>query len=238
MIRTLAIQNCELETFGIYGDELSTREDVTLEVVHAYRGERLPDAGEIDMALVGGTPISAYETDAHEFLRQELDLLRELLARRVPLLGVCCGAQMLAMLLGASVRRADAMEIGGYRARLTSTGVTDPLLAGFPRELPVFHWHGDTFSVPPGGDLLITGTGCPNQMFRVGVVAGLQFHLETRADEAGRWIDAYADELAAAGRTASEVLDEARDSEAERERLARLLITNFLALAIAQGPRA
>ena len=238
MIRALAIQNCELETFGIYGEELSTREDVTLEVVHAYRGERLPDVGEIDVALVGGTPISARQADAHQSLRHELDLLRELLGRQVPLLGVCCGAQMLAMLLGAAVRRADAMEIGGYRARLTSAGVTDSLLAGFPRELPVFHWHGDTFDVPPGSDLLIRGTGCRNQMFRVRVVTGVQFHLETRADEASRWIDAYADELAAAGRTAHEVLGEARESEVERERLARLLITNFLALAIAQGPRA
>jgi len=228
-MRALAIQNCELETLGIYGEQLGARGDVTLEVVHPYRGDPLPDAAEWDLALVGGTPISAYDALEHDFLRQELDLLRELLARQIPLLGICCGAQMIAMLLGASVEPAATMEIGGYEARLTRAGEAAPLLAGFPSEFPVFHWHGDTFGVPPGGELLVEGAACRNQMFRAGMVSGLQFHLETRADEVARWNAAYADELAATGRDANEVLASAQASEAEREHLARLLITNWLA---------
>lgn len=228
MIRALAIQNCELETFGSYGDALRARDDVALEVVHAYRGDPLPAADAFDVVLVGGTPIGAYEADAHEFLRNELDLLRELLARQIPVLGICCGAQILAMLLGAKVERAGAMEIGGYTARLTNEGVIDPLLAHFPREIPVFHWHGDTFGIPAGGDLLVAGSGCRNQMFRAGAVVGVQFHLETTAAEARTWAVAYADELAAAGRSAEEVIAEAAASESSRSRLARILIGNFL----------
>ena len=113
MIRALGIQNCELETFGVYVEELRARDDVVLEVVHPYRGDTLPEADDWDVALVGGTPISAYQADAHGFLVSELDLLREFLLRQIPMLGICCGAQMLAMLLGATVERADVMEIGG-----------------------------------------------------------------------------------------------------------------------------
>ena len=228
MIRAIAIQNCEIETLGLYQEALSARDDVILQVVHAYRGDPLPLANECDVALVGGTPISACDTSAHEFLRNEMDLLRELVARQIPVLGICCGAQMLAMLLGATVKRASAMEIGGYSVRLTDAGAADPLLAHFPREFPVFHWHGDTFGIPQGGDLLIAGSGCRNQMYRAGVVAGVQFHLETTAAEAGTWALAYADELAAAGRSGTEVVAEAAASQATRLQLARLLLGNFL----------
>lgn len=228
MIRALAIQNCELETLGFYCEELRARDDVILDVVHPYRGDALPAADGWDVALVGGTPISAYEADAHAFLRDELDLLRELIARQIPLFGVCCGAQMLAMLLGAKVSRASAMEIGGYRVELTAQGASDPLLANFPSEFPVLHWHGDTFEIPRGGDLLIAGSACRNQMFRAGLVAGVQFHLETTAAEATTWAGAYADELAATGRSRTQVIDEAAASEADRAQLARLLLGNFL----------
>jgi len=228
VIRALAIQNCELETLGIYCEELRGRDDVILEVAHPYRGDTLPAADEWDVALVGGTPISAYEADDHAFLRDELDLLRELIARQIPLLGVCCGAQMLAMLLGATVGRANAMEIGGYRASLTEKGLADPLLAEFPDEIPVFHWHGDTFEIPLAGDLLIAGAECRNQMFRAGAVAGVQFHLETTVTEVATWSATYADELAASGLGAAEIIAEAAATEAERSRLARLLLTNFI----------
>jgi len=228
VIRALAIQNCELETLGFYCEALRARDDVILEVAHPYRGDALPAADEWDVALVGGTPISAYEADTHAFLRDELDLLRELIARQIPLFGVCCGAQMLAMLLGAEVRRASAMEVGGYRVRITDQGASDPLLANFPREFPVFHWHGDTFEIPRDGDLLIAGAECRNQMFHAGLVAGVQFHLETTAAEASTWAVAYADELAATGRSRAEVIDEAAASEVDRAQLARLLLGNFL----------
>jgi len=228
VIRALAIQNCELETFGFYTDALQARDDVVLDVVHAYRGDALPTTDDFDVALVGGTPISAYEAEAHDFLRNELDLLREVIARQIPVLGVCCGAQMLAMLLGATVEPAEAMEIGGYTATLTDEGVADSLLTQFPRELPVFHWHRDTFEVPAGGTLLMEGSGCRNQMFRAGAVVGVQFHLETTAAEAWTWAVAYAAELAAAGRSSAEIIADVAASESTRSQLARLLMGNFL----------
>ena len=233
MIRALALQNCELETFGVYGEELLARDDVDLEVAHAYRGDPLPEADEWDLVLVGGTPISAYAAADHEFLCAELELLREALARQVPVLGICCGAQLLAMLLGATVAPASAMEIGGYDVDLTPQGFADPLLADFPAAFPVFHWHGDTFGIPRYGELLITGAECRNQMFRAGAVVGVQFHLETTAAEVERWTAAYRDELAVTRLEATDVIAAAEASETERLRLARLLLTNFIAEHVA-----
>jgi len=160
LIRVVGIQNCELETFGAYAVTLSSMPEIELDIVHAYRGEELPAAEDCDFVLVGGTPISAWNASRHEFLALELDFLRELIVQQIPALGICCGAQMLAMLLGAEVSRAETMEVGAYSAQRADTGADDPALAGFPDEFPVYHWHGDTFGVPTGGTLLATGIRC------------------------------------------------------------------------------
>jgi len=228
LIRVVGIQNCELETFGAYAVTLSSMPEIELDIVHAYRGEELPAAEDCDFVLVGGTPISAWNASRHEFLALELDFLRELIVQQIPALGICCGAQMLAMLLGAEVSRAETMEVGAYSAQRADTGADDPALAGFPDEFPVYHWHGDTFGVPTGGTLLATGSGCRNQMFRVGPVVGVQFHLETEPDERAAWAAAYGADLEAAGTTAAAAVCEDPERQMERLELASRLITNLL----------
>jgi GMP synthase (glutamine-hydrolysing) len=230
MIRALGIQNCALETLGAYADLLRDHAEVEFEIVHPYRGETLPAADTYDLVLVGGTPISAYDASSTGYLADELDFLREVLARQIPALGICCGAQMFAMLLGAAVRRAPTTEIGAYSVRLTAAGAAHPLLAGFPHEFPVLHWHGDMFEIPAGGALLAEGAPCANQVFEAGAVLGLQFHLETSVEEASRWAEAYADEIDAE-RSPASVIDECRPQAAERAELAARLVTNLVAAA-------
>jgi GMP synthase (glutamine-hydrolysing) len=106
----------------------------------------------------------------------------------------------------------------------------DPLFKGFPSKFPVFHWHNDMFTVPPGGKLLAKGDPCPIQAHRKDNVWGLIFHLEITTEDAKRWASAYPDEPAVIGKTVNQVLDECRASEQEMTRLARLLVDNFLSL--------
>ena len=135
---------------------------------------------------------------------------------------------MIAQILGATVRRNPVMEIGGYEVSLTAAGERSPLLRDFPGRFPVFHWHGDTFDIPEGAQHLVEGDLCRNQMFRLGNAVGVQFHLETSADEAAIWAAAYPQELECMAKTPEQVVGECGQREARRRTLAARLVSNFL----------
>jgi len=225
--RILAIQNMEGEGFGRVERHLR-RAGHGVSVVRAER-EALPRPDEWDAVIVGGTPLAAYEWDRHAFLRDEAAFLRRAAAASVPCLGICFGSQFLAQLLGGRAFKAARKEIGRYEVHLTDEGRRDALLAGFPPRFPAFQWHGDTFDLPPGASLLARGEGCRNQLFRRDLVVGVQFHPEVTAGDAARWAGMYAEELVDAGKTAEQVVAECREVDLEMERLAAVLLDNFVA---------
>ena len=222
----LCIQNCEVERLGRYHDSLDEW-GAGCNVVHPYRGESYPPLADFDAIIVGGTPIAAYAI-AGTFLEDESAYLSQALAEGKPCLGVCFGGQILAQLLGATVRPNEEKEIGVYEVDLTASGRNDSVLSGFPDSFPVFHWHGDSFGLPPGADLLVEGKACRNQMFRMGNVIGVQFHLEVDTHEVSAWADEYAEELSAFGKTKGQLVAECREREAELVGLADRLLANFL----------
>ncbi|MCW3979183.1 MAG: type 1 glutamine amidotransferase [Candidatus Bathyarchaeota archaeon] len=231
-MRVLVIQNDETETLGQYVQYMKNFR-VGHTVLHAYRmdpDDFFPPVDYFDAFIVGPTPISANDIEEHPYLRGEWDYLGEIIDSGKPCLGVCCGGQMLARKLCAQVRRSPQKEIGGYEVRLTEEGMVDPLFAGFPREFPVFHWHGDMFEIPPDGRLLVEGDPCHIQAFGWGNVRGVIFHLEIDRREAGRWADAHPAELDAVGKTRRQVLEECSVREPQMRELASLLMYNFLNL--------
>jgi len=229
--RVLFLQNCPDEGIGLYGQRLQELR-LPWNVVHAYAGERLPSLDLHDAVIVGGTPISVNETDRHDFLVAEECYLREALNTGKPVLGICFGAQLLAKLLGAPVKRNPVVEIGTYSVRLTAAGRSDPLFQGFPKAFTTFQWHNDTFDIPPWGLQLAESRDCPNQGFRMGSAVGLQFHLEVTAPEALRWANAYPDELQAAGLSEARITRECLEQQPLMAELADRLLDNFLAGAI------
>ncbi|MBS7544189.1 glutamine amidotransferase [Ancylobacter oerskovii] len=152
-----------------------------------------------DLVVVLGGPVGVYEADRYPFLREEGLLLSRRLARRLPTLGICLGAQLMAAALGAAVRPTGLKEIGFAPLELTPEGQSGPLrhLAG----TPVLHWHGDAFAIPDGASCLATTPACATQAFSLGPnVLGLQFHPEfdiSAGIEA--WLVGHAAELSAAG---------------------------------------
>jgi hypothetical protein len=83
---------------------------------------------------------------------------------------------------------------------LTPDGEADPLLHGIDPLLPVFQWHGDTFSIPPGAVRLASSPITPNQAFRHGRgTYGFQFHLEVTLEMVTAWLAEYAAEIATEG---------------------------------------
>jgi GMP synthase (glutamine-hydrolysing) len=140
----------------------------------------LPGPRHADAFIVTGSSSSVTER-APWMLRAE-ELLRDIVAARTPLLGICFGHQMIAQALGGEVRRNPfGREIGTVRLARTAD---DPLFAGTPRAFDVHETHVDAVTrLPAGAELLATTTRDPVAAFRVGArVHGVQFHPEMDAD--------------------------------------------------------
>jgi GMP synthase-like glutamine amidotransferase len=201
MARCLVVQHVEPE--GPYGiaDALRAR-GVRVDTCALFGGDTLPgDLSGFDALVVMGGPLSAAGDEGFPTRRGELRLLQEALSRRLPTLGVCLGAQLLAAAAGAPVRAGRAgAEIGWMPVLLSAGASDDPLLGGVGSPLVVLHWHGDTFELPAGARHLARSERYPNQAFRLGPCAwGLQFHLEVDGAAVAAFLAAFGAEAAAAG---------------------------------------
>jgi len=124
--------------------------------------------------------MGAHDEAEYPWLASEKIAIQAALNAGQPVLGVCLGAQILATLLGGEVRKGAEPEIGWYPVRFTDAARTGALLAGFPEELMVMHWHSDVFTIPPHCIPMGTSAGCGTQGFYhpERPIAGLQFHME------------------------------------------------------------
>jgi GMP synthase (glutamine-hydrolysing) len=138
------------------------------------------------LILLGGH-MSA--NDDFPYISKELAIIERAIHARLPVLGICLGAQLIARALGASVFRLPRKEIGWSPVRLTSQAASDPLLGLFQPVEPVFHWHKEAFDLPSGAAWLASSNACRYQAFRYSSnVYGLQFHLEVTPEIIARWI--------------------------------------------------
>ena len=228
-MKVIVIQNCETENIGFY-EEYLIEHKIPYDIFPAYLKQKLPPHTMYDFFIIGGTPISAYEISQHLFLCQEREYLEEVVRSNKFCLGICFGAQLLANIFGAEVKKNRVKEIGIYEVELTPEGKKDPCLAGFPHKFSVFHWHGDTFELPPGAELLATGRDCLHQAFRLKNVLGLQFHLEIGSEEAGIWADRYYRELSLEKKEKEQIVNECRKKEKEMKKLAFRLMDNLFSV--------
>ena len=164
--------------------------------------DALPNVDRYQGLIVLGGPMNVEDQHRHPHLKTELRAIESALRQDKPVLGICLGAQLLAHVLGAPVRRHAQQEIGWYDLETTAQGREDPVLGSLGDQAPVFQWHGFTFDLPAGAVQLARTASCEQQAFRFGQSAyGFQFHLEADAAMIERWLrlPAYRDELAAAG---------------------------------------
>ena len=148
---------------------------------HLWNHERLPSLGEFDWLIVMGGPMNIYEENKYRWLIREKELISRAVAHGKLVLGICLGAQLIADVLGERVYKNECREIGWHPVRLTEGAKGSPVFNVLPREFIAFHWHGDTFYLPPGCKQTAESDGCLNQAFEYdnGRVIGLQFHLES-----------------------------------------------------------
>lgn len=150
-----------------------------LSATRFYNHEPLPNIEDIDSLIIMGGPMNVYEEDKYPWLVQEKKFIEQAIKKEKTVLGICLGSQLIADVLGAKVYRSPEQEIGWFPIELTSKAQLSPAFSVLPKQLAVFHWHGDTFELPNNAIRMAKSEGCENQAFVYGEsVIGLQFHLE------------------------------------------------------------
>jgi GMP synthase (glutamine-hydrolysing) len=200
-------------------------------------GTPLPRIADYDWLIVMGGPMSVNDTDAHPWITAERECIRDAVSAGKTVLGICLGAQLIAAALGAGVYPNYYREIGwfpvsikppsagsnrdgagGRAAAAAAAADTTPdnpveLFSQFPASITALHWHGETFSLPAGAELLARSDACVNQAFSVGDrVLGLQFHLEATRESARELVEGSPGDLTEGDpyvATRGDILDEA-----------------------------
>ena len=198
-----------------------------LSATHLHRGDTLPAVGDFDWLVVMGGPMNIYEDDPYPWLAAEKKFIAKAIEENKIVLGICLGAQLIADVLGGRVVRNRHKEIGWFPVSLEPEGTRSPVFAGFPDQFQALHWHGDTFSLPPGAAMLARSEACPAQAFSYngGRVLALQFHLESSPESVGLLIQNCSDELVDGEyiQKADAILEKAENFSAIHDSMRRLL---------------
>jgi GMP synthase (glutamine-hydrolysing) len=192
-VSVLSILNDAAAGPGVFSAVAAERSTELIQWVPAEE-PRPADAidGHAGVLVLGGS-MHPDQDRRHPWLRQEKELIGELLERRVPLLGVCLGAELLAEAAGGRVVRLPAPEIGWLETRLGEAGSEDPLLGSLPQRFVGFQWHSYGCELPPDG-VVLASNGDRLDAFRVGDAWGVQFHAEVTGETLIGWLNSHRDD--------------------------------------------
>jgi GMP synthase-like glutamine amidotransferase len=196
--RILVVENDSTAPLARLGDWL-TEAGAELDLRRAQHGESLPAEldGYAGLVVMGGS-MNALADDVAPWLPELRRLLAAAVAAELPVLGVCLGAQLLAVATGGRVSLGTAPQYGAQLVAKRQAAATDPLFRELPITPDVVHWHADEVSMlPPAAVQLAAAPACEQQAFRVGRLAwGIQFHIETTPEIVRAWAAETAAELA------------------------------------------
>lgn len=176
MARVQVLQHVAFEDPGAITPWLEQRGH-QIRTSHLYRGDLLPAVSDLDWLIIMGGPMGVHDEAELPWLGAEKTFIHACIDSGKTVLGICLGAQLIANVMGAEVRRNAETEIGWFPVSAVGS---HPLAKLFSDSPTVFHWHGDTFAIPATAEHLCRSAACENQAFLLGdKVLGLQFHLET-----------------------------------------------------------
>jgi len=183
-----------------YLAEVLERHAVPWRLIKVDAGEAIPASLDDCSGLVFmGGPMSV--NDPEPWIEQELALIRMAQAEGIPVLGHCLGGQLISKALGGTISANPVKEIGWHSVRKANTPAAASWLAGLPDETTLFHWHGETFSLPQDAELILENDNCTHQAFALGNTLALQCHVEMLTPMVSEWATLYAHELQETGST-------------------------------------
>ena len=191
-MRVHVLQHVPYEGIGSIASWLESQK-ATIRYTRFFEADPLPSPGSVDTVIAMGGPMSVNDEDKLPWLISEKQFIRDAILQGIPVLGICLGAQLIAGAMGAKVYRNPVKEIGWCPVRAIPAATEKFRL---PTDCTVFHWHGETFDLPPGAVLLASSDGCKNQAFQINRnVIGLQFHLEATPESVSALVENCRDEL-------------------------------------------
>ena len=223
MKSAVAIRHVAFEDAGILEDILP---EFGYELTYLDAGvDGLWKALHVDLLIILGGPISAYESAQYPFLNDEVEMVGRRIGANLPTLGICLGAQIMAFCLGFPVHSGwSGKEIGWKQLDLRGPELAE--LEG----VDVLHWHGDTWTTLPEERSLASTEQYENQAFSFGArILGLQFHCELKAQNFEKWLIGHACELNAANISPVSLRADARLYAADLEKAGSALFRRWLA---------
>lgn len=210
---------------GYFAAYLDSRK-LPYELVQVDAGAAVP--GQLDevsgLVFMGG-PMSV--NDDLPWIKQELALIQRAAKVGLPVLGHCLGGQLIAKALGGTVTANPVIEIGWHPVQAANNDAACDWLVGLPAELEVFHWHGETFSLPDGATRLLHNEYCFNQAFTIGNMLALQCHIEMTADMVEEWVAQGQNHLAQASASVQSPAEIRKNLPAKIDRLQHLARTLY-----------
>jgi GMP synthase-like glutamine amidotransferase len=194
MNEILIFRHVAREGPGYLGDYLARR-GLPWRIVRIDRNEPVPTSidGIRGIVFMGG-PMSV--NDPLPWIPPALALIRRAVAADVPVLGHCLGGQLMAKALGGRVTRNRVKEIGWLPVEAIDSPEARRWLDGLPPRFEVFHWHGETFSVPAGATAILRSRACRHQAFVLGRHLAFQCHVEMTPALVRAWAREGGEEIA------------------------------------------
>lgn len=183
-MRLHALQHVEFEGLAYIGD-WAIQNNISVTHTLFYQDQYLlPALNDFDWLVVLGGPMNVDEESIYPWLTAEKEFIRRAIDAGKIVIGICLGAQLIARVLGAKVQKNAYKEIGWFPVSWLQAADTFPAFKKFSEGFMAFHWHGDTFDIPPQCVRIAETDVCANQAFihESGRVIGLQFHLEANVE--------------------------------------------------------
>lgn len=205
---------------GYFAQFLEQR-NIPYELICVDAGEDIPARIDDSAGLVFmGGPMSV--NDDLPWIKQELDLIRRAADAGLPLLGHCLGGQLISKALGGEVTVNSVKEIGWHAVQRIENAAARDWLGDLPGQFEVFHWHGETFTLPVGATPILTSHYCAQQGFVAGNILALQGHFEMTAEMVEVWAHAGGEELLAGAPSVQSVAGMMRGLPARVDRLHKI----------------
>jgi GMP synthase-like glutamine amidotransferase len=188
MTDVLILQNSKIEGPGVLGNLLES-DGFTIQTIYAKQ-DKIPSKNFSLLVVLGATESA---NDLHSYLLNEQKLIKKYVQENIPVLGICLGSQLIAKTFGGQVFTGSKKEIGFYND--IEIDIDSGLFSGIQNPMTVFHWHGDTFSLPQNSIRLAHSENYENQAFEFKSAVGLQFHLEVDKTIVNLWLDKSEDKI-------------------------------------------